>query len=199
VGAGGPDLLAVENVVVAVADGLRLDSREVGAGGGLGVEGAPGVLEVGDLGDELVLLLLGAVEHEGGADPGDAHVEADGGGGVGHLLVVDDLLHDAGFHAAVVLRPGGREPAALGKLLVKRLRKLALDFDAEFRFAIEVVVPAGLELGLQELFDLGAEGFFFGGETKVHGWAPWVLGSRCEVRAVSRPVWHRFRESSSLR
>ena len=104
-----------------------------------------------------------------GPDPGHAHVEADRAPGVGHLLVVDDLLHEARRHAAVLLRPGDGEPVALGELLVEVLRELALHLDPELGLAVEVRVPAGLQFRVEELLDFGAKRFFFGGESKVHG------------------------------
>jgi hypothetical protein len=44
VSAGGPDLLAVDDVVVAVARGAGSEGGEVGAGAGFGIEGAPPVI-----------------------------------------------------------------------------------------------------------------------------------------------------------
>ena len=44
VGAGGPDLRAVDDVVIAVEHGLGLQAREVGAGVRLGVALAPDVV-----------------------------------------------------------------------------------------------------------------------------------------------------------
>ena len=53
VAAGGPDLLAVDDVVVAIADGAGLEGGEVGAGARLAIERAPPVVGAGDAGDEL--------------------------------------------------------------------------------------------------------------------------------------------------
>ena len=82
VAAGGPNLLAVDHVVVAVAHGAGLQGGEVAAGAGFAVEGAPPLLGARDRRDVGALLLLGAVEHERGSDPGDTHVP-NGGAGVG--------------------------------------------------------------------------------------------------------------------
>ena len=168
VSTGRPDLLSVNYEVVAVSHGLRLDRGEIGAGSCFGVEGAPGVLKIGDFGNELVLLLFRAVEHERGADPGDAHVEAYRCARVSHLFVVDDLLHDARFHAAVLFRPGDGQPAAVSELAVEVLGEIALYLDTEFGFTVKILIPSGCEFCLQEVLNFGSKSFFFGGETKVH-------------------------------
>ncbi len=56
----GPDLLAVDDVVVALAHGARLQRREVGAGAGLRIALAPEVLAVVDARQEALLLRVGA-------------------------------------------------------------------------------------------------------------------------------------------
>ena len=63
----GPGLLAVDDPVVAVADGGGAQRGEVGAGVGLGEALAPPDVEVRRLRQEALLLLLGA---EGGDAPG---------------------------------------------------------------------------------------------------------------------------------
>ena len=57
VGVGREDLLAVDHVVVAVADGARRERGEVGAGAGLGVADAEVELALQDAGQQLRLLL----------------------------------------------------------------------------------------------------------------------------------------------
>ncbi|GCC45919.1 hypothetical protein chiPu_0030186, partial [Chiloscyllium punctatum] len=61
VGVGGPDLLAVDDVVVTVADRAGLQRGEVRAGVRLGIALAPADQARGDLRQMLLLLLLGAV------------------------------------------------------------------------------------------------------------------------------------------
>ena len=107
---GDPHLVAVQEVVVAVADGLSLDRLEVGAGVGLRhAEGAPS-LAGGHAGEEARFHLLAAVRLD---HPGD------------HRVCVEDaaqahpaagqLLHDRGVggegevQAAVLLRDRGAE------------------------------------------------------------------------------------------
>ena len=111
----GPDLLSVDDILVAVADGLALEGREIAADRGLGVSGAPLVAAIQDFRQELGLLLLGAVLDDGGADPLEAHhAEAERrSAGLRHLLLEDDLLHDAAATAAVLVRPAEADPALL--------------------------------------------------------------------------------------
>src|SRR5581483_3357039 len=117
--AGGPDLLAVDDVVVAVLDGPRLHGGEVGAGAGFGEALAPDVVALDDAREVLLLLLLGAVEDDGRAGPAgaDAEVAPAWRAGERHLLREDELLHDGHAGAAVLLRPGRGDPAAVGELL----------------------------------------------------------------------------------
>ena len=68
VGAGGPDLLAVDDEVVAVLLGAGLERGEVGSGVGLGEALTPAALAAGDAADMLALLGLGAVDDERGAE-----------------------------------------------------------------------------------------------------------------------------------
>ena len=56
----GPGLLAVDDVVVAVAHGRGLQRREIGAGAGLREALAPPVVERRHARQEALLLLLGA-------------------------------------------------------------------------------------------------------------------------------------------
>ena len=70
----GPGLLAVDDVVVALAHRARLEAGEVGAGAGLGEALAPPVVEVGHARQEALLLLLRAE----GDDDRAAHVGVEG-------------------------------------------------------------------------------------------------------------------------
>ena len=93
-GLGGPDLLAVDDPLVAVEHGLGLEAGQVGAGVGLGEALAPGDLPAEDLGDELLLLLLGPPLQDRGADEGVAEeVGPHRGAGAVELLGQDDGVH----------------------------------------------------------------------------------------------------------
>ena len=67
-GQAGEDLRAVDDVLVAVADGPGGQRGQVGARVGLGVADAEVDLAGQDLGEEELLLLLGAEVHDGRAD-----------------------------------------------------------------------------------------------------------------------------------
>ena len=69
---GRPDLLAVDDVLVAVALGTGRERREVAAGSGLAEQLAPDLGAVEDPGEVAVLLLLGARDEERRAGPADA-------------------------------------------------------------------------------------------------------------------------------
>ena len=116
VGAGRPDLLAVDDVVIAVADGARLQRSEVGAGAGFAEELAPDVFAGDDLREVGGFLLVGAVDHDRGAGPAVADAAGPWGAAPGELLAEDELLLHAEAAAAVFLRPGGRTPAVLVQL-----------------------------------------------------------------------------------
>ena len=66
------DLLAVDDVVVAVADGARLERGEVGAGAGLGVADAEESSPCRMPRQQRLLLRLGAELHDRRADRVDA-------------------------------------------------------------------------------------------------------------------------------
>ena len=109
----GPGLLAVDDVVVALAHGRGLEAGEVGAGAGLGEALAPPVVERRHARQEPLLLLLGAEgdDHR----PAHGHVE---GQRLRHavelqLLGVDVVLHRRPIRAAPLLGPM-RHGEALG-------------------------------------------------------------------------------------
>ena len=110
--AGGPDLGAVDHVVVAVADGAGLETGEVRAGAGLAEALAPLLLAAEDARQVALLLLVGAIEQDRGAGPAQADTAETGGALAGELLVEDELLHDAQAGPAVLGGPMGGDPGA---------------------------------------------------------------------------------------
>ena len=114
--AGRPDLLAVDDVVVAVADGARLEAGEVGAGAGLAEALAPGIFAADDPRQRRVLLLLRAVDDDRRAGPAVADAAGPRGSPPRELLAEDELLLHAQSAAAVLLRPRRGAPAALVQL-----------------------------------------------------------------------------------
>ena len=110
---GGPGLLAVDDVVVTVADRGGLQAREVGAGAGLGEALGPPDVEVGGLGEEAVLELVAAEVGDDGPD--HAGVERQGLGDAGplELIGVDVGLGRGPVLSAVLDRPVGNGHAVL--------------------------------------------------------------------------------------
>ena len=123
-----PDLLAVEDPLVAVELRLEGEAAEVGAGVGLRVALAPRVLAGQDARQVVLLLLLGAphqqrvAEHlDAEAVVGAAHRHA----GLGELLGEDDLLERGQPGTAVLHRPAGREVAGLVERRAPRRHEVA--------------------------------------------------------------------------
>ena len=115
VAAGGPQLLAVDDVVVAVPPGRGAQRREVGAGVRLGVADREVHVAGQDPLEEQVLLLLAAVPDQRRADG----LQRDGGQvhvGVLRLVGEDRLLDLAEPVAAVLLGPADAHLAVLAHL-----------------------------------------------------------------------------------
>ena len=111
-------------------------------------------------GQEVLLLLLGAVLQDGRADERVAEeVGAQRRLGPGELLGQDDVLHGRQALAAVLLGPRGADPAAVVELrrplLVERLLLLGRQLEALVEPAVgEVLLEPGPDLGA-ELLGLG--------------------------------------------
>ncbi len=156
--AGGPDLLAVDDEVVAVTDGPGLEGRKVGAGAGLAIALAPDHVAAEYLGQVLLLLLFGAVNDEGRACEAGRDAAGAWRARFCELAVEDELLHHAHACAAVLLRPGGGNPAPLGELF------------HELAIAGEWVLAGGLRrLLLDEGVHFGAECRLFRRVSELHG------------------------------
>ena len=117
-GERGPDLLAVDDVLVAIGDRLGTQPRQVRARIRFGVPLAPQVLASDDLRQPLVALLGRAVADQQRADHQDAHVGKARDAPALVLLVEDQQLGRVKAHAAVLARPVRRDPAKLGHLAV---------------------------------------------------------------------------------
>ena len=168
--AGGPDLLAVDDPVVAVALRARAQAGEVGAGGRLGEELAPDLLAAQRLAGVAVALRLRAP----GAQRRDAHAEADVEQAARHgvlrfLLVVDHLLDGGAAAPAPVLRPGDAGIAGVGLLglpVLGPLAELGILVAGAIDHAGAGLAPLGILV--QEGADAGAELGFLGGVFEVH-------------------------------
>ena len=165
----GPDLLAVDDVLVAVEDPGRADAGEVGAGAGLGEALAPDLLVAQDRADDVALLLLAAEHGDGGCEVGEAElVGATRGPRARHLLVVDGLHALGAAAAAPLLRPGDAGEAGLGLL------RLPLTTEREGLVAVETLpegglAPLGRDRRLEVRPEFGAELLLFRGEAEIHG------------------------------
>src|SRR5712692_956237 len=152
-----PDLLAVDEEVVALVLGARLEAREVGARVRLRVELAPDLLGGQHLPEVALLLPVGAVDDDRRADEPDAEaVDGRRGGEARHLVLDDGLLHRRAPPAAVLRGPQHPDVPRLvelpvpGLALVERLQ----------------VVPG--DVGPEPAADVGTEGALFSGGSQVH-------------------------------
>ncbi len=113
----GPDLLAVDDEVVAVALGPGLQRGEVGAGLGLAHPDAPRGLAGQDAGEQLADLLGRAVGHQRRAHlPVGEPRRGEGRTGRDHLLGHDQPLDRRPAAPAELDRPGHADPAVRGEL-----------------------------------------------------------------------------------
>ncbi len=110
---GGPDLLPIHHVVVAVAFRRCLQRGKIGSSARFGEPLAPPVIEVGSAGEKALLLLLGAELDQYRAEHGDVERRQLRCWRDLVLLQEDHLLHRGPAWAAPLLRPGHRRPAAL--------------------------------------------------------------------------------------
>src|SRR5260370_11138858 len=165
---GGPDLLAGDDVMVAVAHGARLERREVGARAGLGVPLDPEILAVVHTRQEALLLGVGTEAQQDRR--AHAHAERhDGRAPRGAALLLEDVaLHDGPVRAAPLLGPAGRDPPLLRELLVPAeqvvLRQLTV--------VENLVAHADGHIRADPGPDLVAERGFFGRVVQVHRVAP---------------------------
>ena len=164
VGAAGPYLLAADHVVVAVLDGTGLEGSEVGARAGLAETLAPVDPSLGDGGEVLALLLLGAVHHERGPEHANAEGVLARGAVIGHLLVEDELRDGRRALAAVLLGPAEGEPAAVGELAAHSSSQVGVFVSG----LDEAVAPLARQFLFQEGAELFPEGVFLFGEFVLH-------------------------------
>ena len=178
VAGGRPDLLAVDDPLVAVEDGPAAEVAEVGPGVGLRVALAPQVLAGEDAGQVVGLLLVGPPHLEGVAEHLDAEDVVEPAGrhaGLGQLLGEDHLLQRRQPRAAVLLRPAGRQVAVLvegvAPLADEPLQLLALELADALPARREVLGEEGLDL-LAVGLALGRVGGLHGPDTTHRSAAP---------------------------
>ena len=119
----GPDLLAVDHPVVAIADRLGLQRGEVAAGVRFAHADAPRGLAGQDLRQELGLLVGAAVgdQRRTHLAVGEPHA-GDRGAGLDQLLADDQPLDRRAAAATELGRPGHPDPAVGGQLAGELLR-----------------------------------------------------------------------------
>ena len=115
VGIGGPDLLAVDQIVITLVLALGHQRREIGAGIRLGIALRPADLATGDAGQMLKLLLMRAIFQECRAEHPDAEgLQRDARLQALHLIAQDlgvGLVEPA---TAILGRPFRNRPALVG-------------------------------------------------------------------------------------
>ena len=183
-GARGPDLLAVNLPVIAHVDAAHLQGGQVGPGARLGIADAPANLAAADGRDVLLLLLFGAVIHDGRTDHGHAHAghqRVEGADG-GHFLLQDPGLGLGETAAAILGRPGGGAPT-LGAHGGLPLAHIAGGGGAVHQGQGQTLLAAQAlrEVGFQPVAGFLAEGFQFNVAAKIRhvglsGRLEWVVG-----------------------
>ena len=158
-----PNLLAGDDVVVAVADGAGGQAGEVGPRVGLGEALVEVDLGAGDGAEEALLLLLRPVLHERDAEVAGAGV-AGAHPVIGALLGEDDLAGERGVLSAVLLGPGHGEPALVGHHLLEAL----VGLEGALRLVVHAAEPVVGQLGGVEVADLLTEGLVFRGKYRFH-------------------------------
>ena len=127
VGVAGPDLLAVDDEVVAVAHALGFERGQVAAGVRLGEALAPDFVAREDAGQVAFLLLFGADGDDRRPDQSLAdRAHPLRGVGQGQLFLEDGLLDERGAAAAEFLGPGDAGIAAFEQLALPGLEILVV-------------------------------------------------------------------------
>ena len=116
-----PDLLPVDDPLVAVEVGACLHVREVGAGVGLGVSLAPDLGAAEDAGEERPFLGVGAEVDDGRPEQPLADDPDPSRTARARVLLVEDHLLEQRRAAAAVLRgPAEADPTVAAELLLPR-------------------------------------------------------------------------------
>ncbi|MOA25094.1 hypothetical protein D3C78_1458010 [compost metagenome] len=161
---GGPGLLAVDHVVIAVTHRAGLQGSQVGTGAWLGITLAPPVFAAEDARQVMGLLLRCAELDDHRCNHADPEWQ-DPGSTRGRALFLEDVLLDhAPTCTAVLHRPTDRQPAAL----VEQAHPGDLIFLVE---TLAVATPRGhigRQFVTQESAHFLTESVFGGGELDIH-------------------------------
>ena len=183
----GPGLLAVDHVVVAIANRSGLDVRHVGAGVRLGPALGPDLLGGGHLRQEAALLLGSADLHDRRSEQEDAVlVDAPGGADPVVLLLEDQPLEQVRSPPTVLDRPGHHREAPGMQLLLPG----AVGLEAFAGVEGGELLAGGV--GLEPASRLLAKGLLLGGVGQVHGF-PRLVRSGPEISRTSRRASRRRR------
>src|SRR5262249_52619301 len=147
--ARGPDLLAVDHPLIALARRPRAQTGQVGAGGGLREQLTPHLVTAERGRRVATLLLLRPVGEEGGHAHAEADLEVPARHQVARLLLRVDHLVDRRQRAPAPFgRPGQRGESGFGLLLLERLGPLEpVPALASGVTALPRLEPALLRLG----------------------------------------------------
>ncbi|MNX94045.1 hypothetical protein D3C86_1262610 [compost metagenome] len=161
---GGPGLLAVDHVVIALAHRAGFQRRQIRAGPGFGVALAPPVLTGKNPGKEVCFLLGGAEldDHRGDHFQAERHHFRCARGKA--FFVENMLLHGTPAGAAELDRPPRREPA----LAVENLHPLHLMRFAQAFAQRNSLGQFARQMVVQEGPDFQAKGLFLHREFNVH-------------------------------
>ncbi len=168
--AGGPDLLAVDDPVIAVAFGAGAQARDIRSTGRFREQLAPDLFAVKRRLHVAGERVLAAIRH----DRGDAHAEADGERAVAtqaclaFLLIEDDLLEGRAAQAAQLLRPGDLRVAGFGFLRLPVALALHPFAPAALAKHIGGIVPFPRRVRPDPFADSRTEFRFFFRIFKVH-------------------------------
>ena len=181
---GGPDLLTVDDVFVAVADGRGAQRSKIGAGLGLGVADREVHLSGEDGWQKLLLLGLVAVHHQGRADGLQGHGRQRYVG-AGRLVDEQLLLYRAVAEAAVLLGPAHAELSVGAHPLDHRAVGLTVPVD------LHLLGLVGRDEGGEVLPELGLQVPLLGCQFYVHC-APLqcLVATGHEVQTMCRPAQH---------
>ena len=185
----GPDLRAVHDVVVAVAHGARLQTREVRTRSRFRIALAPVVFAGEHLRQIAGFLFFARISEQRRRQQIRALIQHARRTGARAFLAEDEQLRRRPAGAAVLRRPMHRAPAAAIELLLPDTRDRAVDEHAGCApTCIDQLVG---QLGFQECANLAAESFVVGAEPDVerHCDSRWGCGATSDDRGSFRDQW----------
>ena len=183
--ARGPDLRAVDDVVVAVRRRLALERGKVGTGAGFRIALAPPVRAVENARQVMVELFLRAMAHQRRPDHGKTHIGTGRRAGGGAFRRPDETLHHVEARAAIFLRPARRGPAALVESLQPFHPQILIGQNAgrQLRMGFQIV----REVFLQECAHLVPERDILFPHGEIHDDPPLFLYSAFVVLLAAMP------------